>query len=184
MARDPRQPGFTLIEVIAVLVIVALLSGLAATVVLRTRQKVSRESVVERVVAYERAARAFAKRHGEPLRLVFTEETLEQAFADEETQTPPMPTLRVPKGYELQLLRPDGMEEDEAIEVSAEGRSRTYALRLRSESEADRWVVFAGLTGEPRVIEDEAEVDSILAVLSAPRLPELDAFEAAGADTD
>lgn len=159
-----RRSGFTLIELAAVMVLVAIL---AATVGISLRGRVTKlrlETIANRLENLDRQTRDLARRQRQPMRLRIdtTSGTVEQGFA---SQTAPLKRVRVGEQVDIdQLWLPRGRRSGSGdILISAAGQSSTYALRLSSESGQRAWLLVCGLSGQVVRVESDEAIQSLLA---------------------
>lgn len=172
-----RRAGFTMIEMLAVVAILALAATLTGVSLSGAASRASLEDVTQRVIAYDAGARLYASRFDRPVVLAFDERSIAQRFVEEDAAAPPREPLRLPGGYEVRALAPE--EGRPTVTVSAGGWSRSYAVRVTAPNGRARSVVFAGLTGEATTVEEEAEAEAMLAALIEPQWLPRDREEAA-----
>ena len=128
----PRRDGFTLIEVLAALVLAGLLAAVAVTSLAGPARAARMEDQVGRLTAFDAAARrdgGTVERDGDTLRVGEV-------------------ALRLDRGFRVESVLPD----DEIVITG--GRSADYAVELVGGG-ASRWVVFLGLTGRAVEVEDQ-----------------------------
>lgn len=171
---NPRGPGsrrrraFTLVELTATLVLAALLAAAVAVSLKGLRRGAAVDDVASAWRAYDEAARAQARASGKPIRLSVDLDANRVRRLDDETAAPLGWALEWPGGPEGvrvdRLLTPSddpaagargGMFE---LPISARGYGPAYAVRLAGPGGRTRWLMFAGLTGQPRTPADEREV--------------------------
>lgn len=157
--------GFTLIELTVVLLILAIL---AAAVTLRAQGPMSAARVDDAagaVAAYDAATRSAAQSQDRPLTLVIDLSEGRLSREDAHGRRVDSMPLDLPSSVRLSLWL-DGrrIEGGQAsIRVSSHGQTPSYAVRIAS-SGRETWRVFAGLTGGTLAVEDESQVQDILAV--------------------
>ena len=90
--------------------------------------------------------------------------------------------LPLPEGFRLEQVwmangEPNGQTSGTwALPVSADGYTPSYGVQLGYQSQSGkRWLVFAGLTGEPYEASDSRQVQSILGSIAPPELEVRDA---------
>ena len=152
--------AFTLIEMIAVIVILALLSTAAAMSFSRPLQATRARDAVNQICALDASARQAARRFGKPVQIIFdlADHTIQRRERDAITFSSALPA-----GGKIDEIRTSARREslgEVFIDCSASGMSRTYAVHVVG-PQLDRWVLFAGLTGQITQITDVAELDSI-----------------------
>ena len=127
----PRRDGFTLIEVLAALVLAGLLAAVAVASLAGPASAARMEDQVERLIAFDAAARRAGG-------------TVER---DRDTLRAGEATLRLDRGFTIASTVPD-----DGIVITG-GRSADYAVELVGGG-ASRWVVFLGMTGRAVEVED------------------------------
>jgi prepilin-type N-terminal cleavage/methylation domain-containing protein len=157
--------AFTLIETLAVIALMAILAA-AVTVSLAGAARAARvEDVAERFVAFDRSTRDVAKQFGRTpaLRFDVNRGTVHRIDGDREAAP-----LRL--GGEVRVTRViargrDAAYGDVIVRFSALGQSPSYAVRLTGQN-GERWLAFAGLTGQALVVRDEREAQDILSAVT------------------
>ncbi len=180
-----RRGGFTLIEVIAVIVLLGLVTGAAAWVLTDNARHSTRGKVVEEIAHADRMTRFTAECLGRRcvLRLDLDRQRIRRLIDDEHGRQV-LHGLKVPDGYRISRVvlgrafasgrntdrwrrrRIDMGEVD--IPFSAGGRSMSYALRLDSD-DGRVWLIFAGLTGQVTQLHDEQEVNNLFTAIAKAR---------------
>lgn len=166
--------AFTLIELAAVSLIVALLAGAVVWSFSGPIAAARAADALDRVRTFDAVARqATANNHREAvLRFDLYSGSLERYDAGQPAG--PVYQARLPQGYRIARFRAadvdlqDGDDRRVSIRCSAEGRTSTYAVQVVGPS-LDRWMVFAGLSGQATEFDRESEVDAVFAALGAER---------------
>ncbi len=166
------KDGFTLIEVMAALLILAIVAGAVALSVAGPRRSAETEDVLGELIHADRLARHTARRHGRAVELVFdlAAGRVERRWIDgpdEESYR-----YELPKGFrfgELILADRRIASSSASVVCSRAGRTPTYALRIDAPGGRRRWVLFAGLSGEATEIADERQLEEILGLLTRAR---------------
>jgi len=189
--------AFTLIEVMAVVVLLGLLASASVLTLTEQVQHCRQADVLDRLTHEDHLARLAARRlgHGCILRLDLDRQRLWRAdtVGAEEGLTH---GWKLPAGYRMaRVLQPAGSSDLSAagqlesntttgiadVSIGVGGYSATYAIQVVTASPAERrdaagtreepslWLVFAGLTGQRTVMQHEEEVHNLLAALAAPR---------------
>ena len=173
MINAPRRLAFTLVELLAALVIVALLVGAASVSLRGVLARTRLEDAVGRVENFDRLTREQSRRGGSPLRIRLRSggDQLHREAAG--TGAPVGAACLLPPGVVVaDVLGLGGRRGDVVIPCSARGLTPSYAMRIGTDNGASRWVVVAGLTGKVTVFDDDddAAVRNIFALLDAPTL--------------
>lgn len=173
--RSFRGRGFTLIEIAVCLVILGLLTGLAALSLRGVQRNVDMETWVERVAALDRQARDRAERQGQPWRLVLDvqQQRIWNESTDESGQDKSSTELGTPQGWELaavQVHRGDAAREfvnggQDTVLCATHGVSPSYAIELRNEQGESFWLMVAGGSGQWTTTRNEQEIQDIFAAL-------------------
>jgi len=181
---QPR--AFTLIEVMAVVVILALLAGTVVWSLTGDVRRVGVAEAADTIAHVDRTARIAAQRFegGCRLRIDLDQQRARRLHTDAGGEVAAAHSVSLPRGHRIEqlVLAPDVGDAatggaaarrviSGAIDIaySPQGASPTYALRLGSPSGRQQWLVFAGLTGQMTVIDDERDVDNLFAMLAATR---------------
>ena len=153
-----RGSAFTLIEVLAALVLAGLLAVIAVASLAGPAKAARMEDQVDRLKAFDAAARERA-RASESGTLTFDLGAKVIEFGS-------APPLRLDDRFEISEV----LVGDEAtrfghveIPISTGGRSPDYAVHLVGVS-GERWVVFLGLTGRAVEVDDAEAVREVLAL--------------------
>jgi prepilin-type N-terminal cleavage/methylation domain-containing protein len=171
--------GFTLIELMVVIMILGLLAGAAAWMMTDQLAAGSRDHAVGQISAADRMARLAAAAGGGDTRLEIDLDRgrfvrLERP-ADGAAHAPGHP-VALPDDFTIKrvmLALPSGISEvfsgRVSIEYSTEGTSCSYAIELDA---ADRsvWLLVSGLTGQTLVQEEAGHVETLLALLATGRV--------------
>ena len=172
--------GFTLIELTACLVLLGLLTGLAAISLRGLGQAAGRQDVIERLILWDRLAREQARRLDHPVQLSFEiqGQTIQRAVSTSADALPERAgRWTLPPGHRLHNVRVEGSDEsfgeDVAVVMSRRGHSPTYAIQIVSGEGGGGgeggWLVIAGLSGQAITVETREQVDAIFEALQARR---------------
>ena len=169
-----RRPGFSLIELTMVLVIVAIVS---AAVVLNVREPLRRtgmQACLDEIATFDRLTRTLAREHDRPLRLVVDLSEGRLRRTDEAGREEQGEALRLPSGHRIAELRLAGQTIDSGaatVSCSARGLTPTYAVRVEGPGGWRRWVLVAGLSGQTWEPDDGKPLADILEALGAGHHP-------------
>lgn len=164
--------GFTLTELMVVLLVMGIVAGAVTLSLAGPKRRAELDDVVGEVVQFDLLARQYAARHGRAVQLVFDMDAGRVLRTEKGAVRERRPAVYVPpEGYRLGELRLAGKRlagGRAALWCSVRGYTATYAVRVDGPS-GRRWVLFAGLTGEASVFEDEKELEQTLSLLSGSR---------------
>ena len=177
-----RPGAFTLIEVMAVVALLGLLAGATAWVMTEDAQRSSTERVIGQISHLDRMTRFTARRLGRPATLQFDldAQQIRRQHADGyESHRQTLHTFTMPVDRRVDRIVASAGSGDEGrmdtansgsfdVPYSADGRSSSFAVRLTS-VEGERWLVFAGTTGQITLIDDEREVHNLFSMLTTGR---------------
>ncbi len=178
-----HRAAFTMIEMLAVIVVLGLLAGAAAWSLAGDAEAATYENVVGKLAHHERTARLAANRLGQTcvLRYNLNAQRISRFDTADRMATP---AWRLPAPYRIDRIvihRPGGGDDaghhgfgerydagTVEIDISRAGRSATYAIRVAN-NQQQGWLVFSGLTGQMTRINDAQEVDNLFAMLAGER---------------
>ncbi len=178
--------AFTLIEVMAVVVLVGLLAGAAALSLAGQARYRTTQDVIDTLQSVDRNARFAAMRLGGTTRIRYdlSNQQVYNETTDDTGSSTRSPAVAFPVEYRIdRVLVSDVSATSGAsrsttgraldygtidIELSPAGRSTTYAVRL-SHEENKHWLIFAGLTGQVTQTDDEKEVNNLFTMLASGR---------------
>ena len=157
--------GFTLVELIAVMVIMSLLAGVVLIKAQTPLNSARMRDVVDQIVGFDRLTRSFAVEQNKPVHLVMDLAGGELRRTDpDETEVYGEPFV-LPRGCRLARLLLGGEEIEigsTAISFSRAGMSASYGLLVEGPGGRQQWLVVPGLTGLAVEVEDEHEARDIL----------------------
>lgn len=177
-----RRGGFTLIELMAVVVLLGLTAGAVAWSMTGTLARRTAEDAAAQIAGVDRQARVTAERQARDLvlRIDLNRQRLRWFDPDSGDGGHPRP---VPRAYRIdrvwvmddagRVRINDRNQVD--ITITGRGRSATYAIRMAVTTDqpdaqaSDGWMVFAGLTGQVTWIGNEDELQNLFAVLEGAR---------------
>lgn len=152
--------GFTLLEMTAVLMVMALVAAAVTLSLAATQRRAGAADAVEELIRFDLLARHYARHQGRPVRLA-VDLRANRLLRAEDGQDGQDKETACPLGASFTLgeVVVAGKHIDQgrtALWVSDRGYSPTYALRLDGPS-LRRWILFAGPTGQASVFDDEKE---------------------------
>ncbi len=157
-----RTAAFTLIELTAVLVLMAVLAGAAAVMLAGPRHRAAAADAVGQVAFADAQVRQAAVNGDRPVSLVIdlAAGRLSRAEGDAAAVT----LADLPAGVRVArvMVGDDVVDAGQVrLAVSAAGRGRSYAVGLSTPA-GPRWLVVAGLTGQVTSAADAAAADAAL----------------------
>ncbi len=155
---------------LAVLILLAVLTAAAAVSLRGAAASARVEDVAEQLVAFDRSTRDLARRQNRTPGLSF--DLNRGTVRRTDGARDPVP-LGLPGGARVSRVIVRGLDSGSGevpVGYSSLGQTPTDAVRLAGPA-GERWVVFAGLTGQAMVLQDEREVEHILAA-AAPVGPD------------
>ncbi len=157
-------PGFTLMEVMLAVLVVALLSAVAVLSFGKSIQRAKAKAVVEQIRYVDASARDASKRFGRSVTIVIdpVEGTVSRRQVSEIRYRG-----RIEAPYRIDEVRVGDRRATDVVEIecSEMALSRSYAVHLKGPG-LDKWVVVAGLSGEVTEANDDAMVDAIFESLA------------------
>ena len=156
-----KRFGFTLIEIIAVIAIMAILSGAAVLSLAHTASQHSFEAVQQELQQIDSLARSAARQGGHAQQIVFDLNNNAILWPQSDTGTP-LTMMRLPEADQLQVRTADDTisRGQVPIDYSPLGYSQTYALGLTRKDRSD-WMIVAGLSGGVFWTTSNDHVDAI-----------------------
>ena len=164
-----RRGAFTLIEVMAVIVLLGLMAGAVTWSFARNVRGASRETAMSQVMRADRMARLAARRFGRPcvLRIDIGAQRVWRVV-EVGSRIEKSPATSV-SGCRLDRIAIAGAVADSGIvdvPYSTAGHSASYGIRLVRQDWRG-WLIFCGLTGQATVIENEQEAQNLLSLAGA-----------------
>lgn len=160
--------GFTLIEVAAVVLLMALLAVAAGLSLSGRYRQVAMERVVQQLVHQDRLARQQARLTGRSVQLVFD---LDQAKVTRSNahDTQPAQPWSLPPGYRLIKIFLLGRSVDQgqiAVSYSQRGWSPSYILWLSGPENQSTRLLIIGLSGQVMEVTDEGQLKALCEALA------------------
>lgn len=172
MRRRSLDHAFTLIEILAVIVVVAVIAGAVGLTFTYGVRAATDRDFLDRIVALDEVTRRAARQGGQPMRLAFDLEHGLVRQQDGEGQDTGQ-RVRAPRGMVIRRLVTvdiDAQYGDAGVAVSTIGTSETYAVFVGRDDQPAVGVLFAGLTGQVTRLTDERTAKDILATIDSPAL--------------
>ena len=163
----PGRTGFTLIELMAVLVLVGLISATAMLRYSSSTRRATFEWSLDRVVVADQVMRTHAMSTGQAghLRFEIGGRRLERLVGPKSASVSVV-DLGERQGI-TRFLAAQRHVETGTVEVpyDPEGHSETFALEIEGPADQSAWILFAGLTGQTRRFGDRRDVERILELI-------------------
>lgn len=183
-----RRQGFTLLEVMAVVVLLGIIASATAWSLAQDAARAQSVGLAQRLEAFDRMSRLLAIRHDAPVRMMIDLDgrRLSRQMGQEDQWVESGHDLRW--GSKLRVTRvllASGWREADAgvlairvdrglvqVPVSRAGRSVSYALEISVPGGDDqdpppRWLVICGLSGQMVWMNDEGEIEQLLQSVAA-----------------
>lgn len=167
--------GFTLIELVASLLIGALLVTAAAAMYAGSQREVEMKEAIEQVMQQDAMVRSYCRNQGVPAQLLIdlSAGTMLRLGGDEGKTQGLM--YELPRRYRIEqvwMLAPTSAGQKAGnlqritsgpvtIPCSSLGLTPTYAMELQGPQGKTQWMLIAGLTGERTERMDEKEIEAI-----------------------
>jgi len=190
--------GFTLLEMMAVVVLVGVLATATAMSLADQSQRATRADALDRLIDADRSARLAAKRLGPcTLRIDLDDQRLWVVAPDANSDAPrPGHSMQLPAGFRVtqvtwldpptkafrggqarqRIAHRNGVVE---LPITSNGVTRTYALQVQGppdQDAADRgeetqttWLVVCGMTGQAHLDDERRMVDNLFEALASAR---------------
>lgn len=164
-----HRTGFSLIEVLSVLVLVSLV---AVSVTLRwgdMYRDVQHQAQIEKIIDVDFKARRHATGRHRICRLIFDLDKQSIRSSRWVDGVEKFVQHHLKGGTRISKIRSvSRVDSDNQIEITVSdlGATPTYALQLTHDDDF-RWIVFAGRTGQSKIVEDGKEVDELFASLQS-----------------
>ena len=165
MTAVKTRPAFTLIELIAVIVLLGIISTAAALTFRSSLQSASSSDAIGQLKYLDSSARQRARRFNQPVTLILdlTNSTLSRREGSKRNDE--SFTAALPRGFSIDQINIAGQSTFNgaaSIACSPAGLTPSYAIHLIGPN-FDQWLLFAGLSGQMTLINNEETVQDILA---------------------
>lgn len=164
MHYRPSHTAFTLIETVAVVVIVGLLATAAMTIYSRHDRSVELEAAMERLGTIDQFARRMAKRHGERVELYFELRSSLVRVIDPAAEASEELMMALPSGYIVQQVTQNDRRTNHdahTIAYSSLGIAPTFGVTMIDPKGKSHHLAIAGLTGQIKEMPNEHSVDRL-----------------------
>ncbi len=166
-----NRPGFSMLETMVVVLIIALMAGAVMIKPAGWFQSVQLDDAIDRVVFMDHLARQCARGPGGAVELVYDLENgriLRRVDSSDSLSGHGHHRVSLPKGYAIErmMIRNMRIEGDRAVvRFTPLGHAPTYALRIVGPDDQTAWLLVAGLSGDAWILESTAEVEHALETL-------------------
>lgn len=163
-----RKDGFSLMEMMAVILLIGLLTGAVAWSLNDTHRRAKLNDFIDRLRHMDQTARLYARRFAKPVTLRY--DLNEQAVVkiiDPDNSTMRQ-TYRWPDHFELTMVilrNGETSTGEHVIAYTANGHSPTYVLQWEGSEQQRLWILVTGPTGQWIVIDEELEITDIVQLL-------------------
>jgi prepilin-type N-terminal cleavage/methylation domain-containing protein len=158
-----QRSGFTLIELVIVILIMAIMSGFAA---LSLRSHIDRARwtrCFEQLEYFDRIGRIAARSESTPYRLSFhrAKRRIELRAIGSNASRKSYREWKLPNGVQFSGFRDrasSSRSEELSIEINPNGQSRSYAVAIKANTGPREWFVTLGLSGQHIRMENSDDV--------------------------
>jgi prepilin-type N-terminal cleavage/methylation domain-containing protein len=162
--------AFSLIEVMLVVLILGIVAAAVSLNLTGPMHRARASDLAEEIASFDRLTRTYARRHDRPLRLVIDlSEGRIRRMDGSGTETIGAP-LELGSSWRIARLLVGNQDVDfgtVSITCSRRGLTPTYAMLLEDRRGPRRWILIAGLTGQPSEMSDEKEIRQTLAAIAS-----------------
>lgn len=159
-AHNRNRPGFTLLETMLAVLIMALLAGGVAMSFAQPLRAARSEDAVDQVRSFDELSRQLALSSGRTVRMAFDLSNHELLERDGDDLKELRRRISLPPGCRVSALLITGhlvTVGEAVVDVSPHGWSRTYAVKLETPA-GTSWLVLAGLTGQMTIVNNESQI--------------------------
>ena len=157
--------GFTLIEMLGVLTIMAMLSGAASVMLNGSRHQADLQDAIGQIASADSSTRELARNVNQPIQLTIS---LPGRRLSRTNGFGVVTLGELPGDVKIGRVRTAGQITDSGLATmtfTPAGRSQTYAVSLINAAGEKQWILFSGLSGQMVSVNDE-DIDNIFQLAS------------------
>ncbi len=163
--KMPRRSGFTLVELMAVMVVLGLLASVTVWTVSGQIAMARNQLALDQLTLADRQLRDHARRVARPMDLIFDLDH-GRLYRAPGGVTSPDKWATLEGSLPLQDIRQSGQKysaRQVAVRFRGDGTSTSYAVRLKAPKKGESaWILFVGRTGQRVIVTEERSLESLL----------------------
>lgn len=167
--RACRGSAFTLIELVAVITLLAVLAATTLVTVQDPLQQAQLKRAVSGIASVDRRVRAAAGGHqGGELRIDLDRGQIYPVWA---SRRGPRLHYQLPRSVQIDRARTRRQRADSGrlrLAVTASGLTDMYAVRLSTSRGHQAWLLVLGTTGQTLILENDSDVERYFALARSP----------------
>lgn len=168
--------GFTLLELLAVMALVALVAATATLRFSTSYRNAQVTTVIDTLRAIDNHLRTLAHKNAQPYELRIDLERQTVAIMAAGAKSRALHEFMLPAPLEIASIRSPREERhsgEAVIRCDGSGLCESYAIEIAAPSSPSRWILFAGVTGQPLEGLTDRQVEELFHAL-APSGPDAD----------
>jgi prepilin-type N-terminal cleavage/methylation domain-containing protein len=155
--------GFTLVEIVAVMIILGIMAGGTAWSLGPHLRMIRLSAMIDRIESYDRKVRMLARHQRRSVELTISVRTSMLSVRSPYVDLPPLHAghgIRFDRIRSMTGARSFG---EMKIGINSAGQSDSYAVRLATADDRHAWCVVLGSTGQIVRLKNEGEVNALFA---------------------